>query len=80
MITKGYEFHEDGNSLLIENGKGAKRWAKMITWLVQNKDKLKLLQDNLFKTVDGVYDIETVCKQRARKYIELVGRTDLKIE
>ena len=80
MLTKGYEFHEDGNALLVENGKGAKRWAKMITWIVENKDKLKLLQDNLYNTVKDTYNIETVCKDRARKYIELVGRTDLTID
>ena len=79
MITKGNEYHKDGNSLLVEPSKGVKQWAKYITWLTNNRDKLQIMQDNLYNTVKDTYSIETVCKDRARKYIELVGRTDIQI-
>lgn len=79
MIVKGKE-QEEGNSLLVENNKGAKQWAKYITWLANNPEKVKLLQDRLYDTVKDKYNIETVCKDRAKKYIELVGRTDISID
>jgi len=80
MITKGNEYHEDGNSLLVDPNKGVKQWGKYITWLANNPDKLKIMQDNLYNTVKDTYNIETVCKDRARKYLELVGITDVVIE
>lgn len=80
MITKGNEYHEDGNSLLVDLNKGAKMWAKYIKTLANNPDMVKKLQDNLYNTVKDTYNIETVAKDRARKYAELVGRTDVVIE
>lgn len=80
MITKGNEYHEDGNSLLVEPNKGVKMWAKYIKMLVNDPEMVKSLQDNLYNTVKDTYCIETVCKDRARKYLELVGRTDVVIE
>lgn len=79
MITKGNEYHEDGNALLVENGKGAKQWAKYIKLLANNPDMVKKLQDNLYNTVKDTYCVETVAKDRARKYLELVGKTDIVI-
>lgn len=78
-IVKGKE-QEEGNSLLVEPSKGAKQWAKYITWLANNPEKVKLLQDRLYDTVKDKYNIETVCKDRAKKYVELVGRTDISID
>lgn len=80
MITKGNEFHEDGNALLCDKNKGVKQWAKYITYLVENPDVLAKMRENLHNTVKDTYSISTVCKARAQKYLELVGRTDIVID
>ncbi|MCQ2754937.1 MAG: hypothetical protein MJ231_07835 [bacterium] len=61
MITKGNEYHEDGNALLCDFNKGAKQWAKYINYLVENPDKLEKLRENLHNTVKDTYNIATVC-------------------
>lgn len=80
MITKGNEYHEDGNALLCDLNKGVKQWAKYIKMLANDPNMVKKLQDNLYDTVKETYRLDTVSKDRARKYLELVGITDVTID
>ena len=79
-IVKENQIVDDGNALLCEEEKGVKLWAKWITYLADNPDVVKKMQDNLYETVHEKYRIDTVSKERARKYVELVGRTDIQID
>lgn len=80
MMTKGNVYHEDGNAFLCDLNKGSKQWAKYINYIVENPEVLETMRKNLHDTVKDTYNIETVCKERAKKYIELVGRTDIVIQ
>lgn len=80
MLTKGNEYHEDGNSILCDKNKGVKSWAKAITFLVEHPEALEKMKENLHNTVKDTYCIETVCKDRARKYLEMMGITDVTID
>ena len=71
MIEKGGKINENGNALLIDSSKNHKLWAKYVTKLVEDRDMLKKLQDNLYETVKDTYSLETVCKQRVEEYIKL---------
>ena len=71
MIEKGGKINENGNALLIESSKNHKLWAKYITKLVEDRDMLKKLQENAYKTVKDTYSLETICKQRVQMYLDL---------
>ena len=73
MIEKGGKINEEGNALLIDSSKNHKLWAKYITKLVEDRDMLKKLQDNLYNTVKDTYSLETVCKQRIELYKNLIN-------
>lgn len=74
MIEKGGKINENGNALLVESSKNHKQWAKYITKLVEDRDMLKKLQDNLYDTVKDTYSLDAVCKQRVDMYLTLMGR------
>ena len=74
MIEKGGKINENGNALLIDSSKNHKLWAKYITKLVEDRDMLKKLQDNLYETVKDTYSLDTVCKQRVDMYLKLMNR------
>lgn len=80
MIEKGGKINEDGNALLVESSKNHKQWAKYIKKLVENPEMVKKLQHNLHETVKDKYSLETVAKERAKKYLEICGVTDVTIE
>ncbi len=71
MIEKGGKINEEGNALLIEPSKNHKLWAKYITKLVEDRDMLKKLQDNLYNTVKDKYTVAEVCKDRVQMYLDL---------
>ena len=72
MIEKGGKINEEGNALLIDSSKNHKLWAKYITKLVEDRDMLKKLQENLHNTVKDTYSLETVCKKRVELYTNLM--------
>lgn len=74
MIEKGGKINENGNALLVDSSKNHKQWAKYITKLVDDKEMLKKLQDNLYETVKDTYSLETVCKERVEAYLKLVNQ------
>lgn len=73
MIEKGGKINDEGNALLVESSKNHKQWAKYITKLVNDKDMLDKLKDNLYNTVKDKYSLETVCKKRVEEYINIVN-------
>lgn len=80
MITKGGEIDESGNALLVDTSKNHKQWAKYIKKLVDEPQLVEKLQHNLHETVKDKYCLETVAKDRARKYLEMMGVTDVTIK
>lgn len=80
MIEKGGKINEEGNALLVESSKNHKQWAKYIKWVVDNPQYLEKLQNNLYETVKDKYNVATIAKARAKKYLELCGVTDVTIE
>ena len=72
MIEKYGEINENGNALLVDSSKNHKQWAKYITKLVNDREMLEKLKTNLHNTVKDKYSIETVCKQRVDKYLEIL--------
>lgn len=77
MVEKGGKINEDGNALLVDSSKNHKDWVKYITMLVNNPDMIKKLQENLYNTVKDKYSLETVGRNRAQKYLEICGITDV---
>ena len=72
MIEKGGKINENGNALLVDQSKSHKQWSQYITKLVRDRDMVKKLQDNLHETVKDKYSLETICKQRVGKYLEIM--------
>ena len=70
MIEKGGKINENGNALLIDSSKNHKLWAKYITKLVEDREMVKKLQDNLYKTANELYHIDVVCKHRVNCLLE----------
>ena len=76
---KGGNFNtNDCNGILIPENKNHKFWFKHIKYLIENPNEIKKLGDNLYNTVNGKYDMESVCKKRALLYKSLVGKKELK--
>lgn len=73
MIGKGGEVDDSGNALLVDSSKNHKQWTKYIMKLVDNPQMVTKLQDNLYETVKDKYNLDTVTKYRAEKYLEILG-------
>ena len=78
MIKKGGEIDTEGNSLLVNPSKTHKQWSKYITYLVNNQDKIKLLQDNLYETVKEKYNLLNVTKERVQIYKTILNEKNKK--
>ena len=72
LIKKGGEIDDNGNALLVNPSKTHKQWSKYITYLVNNKDKIELLQNNLYETVKDKYNLLNVTKERIKVYKEIL--------
>lgn len=72
LIKKGGEIDDTGNALLVNPSKTHKQWSKYITYLVNNKDKIELLQNNLYETVKDKYNLLNVTKERIKVYKEIL--------
>lgn len=74
MIEKGGNINENGNALLVDSAKNHKLWAKYITRLVKDRSLVTKLQENLHNTVKDKYSLKTVCEQRVKEYLKMMGR------
>jgi hypothetical protein len=64
--------NENANGLLIPKNKNHKLWTKYIKYLVDNPNMITTLGNNLYNTVNGSYDMVSVCKNRLELYNNLV--------
>ena len=75
---KGGNFNTNNNGILIPENKNHKFWLKHIKYLIENPDLIKKLGENLYKTVNGKYDMKSVCEKRSLLYKTLVGKKEIK--
>jgi hypothetical protein len=64
--------NENANGLLVPKNKNHKLWTKYIKYLVDNPEMITTLGENLYNTVNGSYDMVSVCKNRLELYNNLV--------
>ena len=64
--------NENANGLLVPKNKNHKLWTKYIKYLVDNPDMVTTLGNRLYDTVNGSYDMVSVCKDRLELYNNLV--------
>ena len=70
---KGGTFNtENNNGILIPKNKNHKFWFKHIKYLIENPNEIKKLGQNLYDTVNGKYDMKSVCEKRSLLYKTLV--------
>jgi glycosyltransferase involved in cell wall biosynthesis len=69
---KNGEFNDEGNAILIPEGRNHSDWAKSIKKLVQNPHMIKELGERLYNTVKDKYDLNIVTKNRAEFYKSLI--------
>ena len=58
------------SSDLVSASKNHKQWYQHIKRLINNPERIKLLQDNLHNTVKDTYSIEAVTANRRDLYIK----------
>ena len=66
---------KNSNGILVPQNKNHKFWFKHIKTLIENPKMITELGDNLYNTVNGVYDMKSVCEKRRDLYKKLVKQT-----
>ena len=61
----------DGNAILVDKNRD-QDWAKYMKKLIKNKSWAEDLGERLYETVNGVYDLNSVTKNRAELYKSLI--------
>ena len=72
VYKRGGELDLNGNAILIPTNKNNKFWFKHLKRLVENPELIKIMGENLYETVNGKYDMKSVCIERKNLYIKLV--------
>jgi glycosyltransferase involved in cell wall biosynthesis len=72
--VKGGEIDSNGNGLLIETKKNNKFWFSHLKKLVLNPELITQLGENLYNTVNGTYDMKSVCTKRRNLYKKLLSK------
>ena len=75
---KGGEINETGNGILIPSVKNHKQWYSHLKKLVLNPELITTLGNNLYDSVNGRYDMKSVCKDRRDLYMKLVTEKKIK--
>ena len=70
---KGGTINENGNGFLIPTIKNHKQWYSHLKRLVENPELIGKMGENLYNTVNGRYDMKSVCTQRKELYSRLVS-------
>lgn len=70
---KGGTINENGNGFLVSSAKNHKLWYSHIKRLIENPELITKLGENLYNSVNGKYDMKTVCAQRRDLYKKLVS-------
>ena len=74
VYKKGGEINEDGNGFLIDTKKNRKFWYNHLKKLILNPDLIKKMGENLYNTVNGTYDMKSVCGNRRKLYKKLISK------
>jgi glycosyltransferase involved in cell wall biosynthesis len=74
VYEKGGEINEDGNGFLIDTKKNRKFWYNHLKKLILNPDLIKKMGENLYNTVNGTYDMKSVCGNRRKLYKKLISK------
>ena len=70
---RGGEYNtKEGNGILIPESKNHKFWFKHLKKLVLNPELINELGNNLYNTVNGKYDMKSVCEDRKNLYKKLL--------
>ena len=72
VYQKGGELDSSGNGMLIPTNKNNKFWFKHLKKLIENPQLIKDMGENLYNTVNGTYDMKSVCAKRKALYIKLI--------
>jgi len=70
--VKGGDINEEGNGFLVPTIKNHKLWYSHLKKLILNPDLITKLGENLYNTVNGTYDMKSVCEKRRDLYVKLV--------
>jgi len=70
---KGGTVNENGNGFLVPTIKNHKMWYSHLKRLVENPELITQMGENLYNTVNGRYDMKSVCTQRKELYTRLVS-------
>ena len=74
---KGGEIDETGNGFLIPTVKNHKLWFKHLKTLINNPELITKMGENLYNTVNGVYDMKSACTERKNLYKKLINEKNL---
>lgn len=72
---KNGQFNPEGNSILINEEKNATDWAKAITMLAEDRNKLDILKKNIHDDFCDKLSLETITKKRIGFYKEILNYT-----
>ena len=77
VYNKGGEIDETGNGFLVPTVKNHKFWFKHLKTLINNPELITKLGENLYNTVNGTYDMKSVCTERRNLYKKLIDEKKL---
>jgi glycosyltransferase involved in cell wall biosynthesis len=77
VYKKGGEIDETGNGFLIPTVKNHKFWFKHLKTLINNPELITKMGENLYNTVNGVYDMKSACTERKNLYKKLINEKTL---
>ena len=69
-----YALIDEVDSILIDEAKSHKDWAKSIERLAQHPEWVEMLKTNLHNSVKDKYSLTNVTTERAKWYAEICGR------
>lgn len=73
LIERGGTINPEGNTILIDEAKNHKDWAKNVIRLAKNPELITMLRENLAKTIKPRYNMEELSRQRAEFYRNIVS-------
>ena len=72
VYKRGGDLDLNGNAILIPTNKNNKFWFKHLKRLVENPDLIKSMGENLYNSVNGKYDMKSVCEERNKLFKKLI--------
>jgi glycosyltransferase involved in cell wall biosynthesis len=75
---KGGNLNEEANGFLVPTSKNHKFWYSHLKKLILNPELITKLGENLYKTVNGTYDMKSVCENRKELYKKLISEKKVK--